>query len=769
MGDREPRGDGAAPADSDGTPRAETLLAQRRQVQIEQLYTIGKLLADFERIDDVITDVLAVVTTSLPLHTVVLVTEIDRKERIFTWCRHDASSGALDAARKRAIAVRTYFVDQNAVRPLDFDPDPTAARSIPGSAWPDASSGASSESKFIALPLVAGERVVFGTLQLETAGTLDETSLRFASAVTSTLAVSLARHGAKRREQAAREALEEIAARLGALERIASSSLLGTTIDETLKHVVAAIRDVFRTDVVNVTAAEDGGGSVRTVAALGFTPTPDDRVNLGAGIVGAIVASGRSRIVDDTARLATAGLPFRENIVRSMMAAPLHIGGTVRGAVWTGTKALRHFAADELRLFELIADRLAVVMERSRLYEDERALRTQLEDVNRATSRIGSLVGRGSRNAEAAMRAILDEARVVTNAEFAMLCVGSRAAHRLGCIFPTDDPREPLDAATLALIERVGDPGGTTRIESLRTDPDHSALASRLGDIDALLVVPIDNGHDKGMLYVGRPAGRAGFTERDALSVELLVGHAAIAIENARLYEISQRAVAARDDVLAVVSHDLRSPLSVIELLVDLGLRAGGPNGSPAIGRGELESIQRATATMGRLINDLLDAATIDAGRFGVAPRAHAVAPIVEEAVLSARAGAATHGLRVIVDAESVLPQISCDRQRILQVLANLIGNAVRFTPAGGSITVRAAREGNDVRISVIDTGAGIAPETLPHLFFRYSKARKVSEGGAGLGLFITKGIVEAHGGTTRVESTPGAGSTFSFTIPIAR
>jgi signal transduction histidine kinase len=169
---------------------------------------------------------------------------------------------------------------------------------------------------------------------------------------------------------------------------------------------------------------------------------------------------------------------------------------------------------------------------------------------------------------------------------------------------------------------------------------------------------------------------------------------------------------------------------------------------------------------MARLIEDLLDVTRMEAGRLSVRPEVVAASEVVGDAVEGQRAIAAASGLDLRLALELELPALWADRDRLLQVFENLIGNAVKFTPAGGVVIVGAAPRAGEVVFWVADTGNGIPPADLEHVFDRFWQARSGARRGAGLGLPIAKGIVEAHGGRIWVESTPGRGATFFFTIP---
>lgn len=227
----------------------------------------------------------------------------------------------------------------------------------------------------------------------------------------------------------------------------------------------------------------------------------------------------------------------------------------------------------------------------------------------------------------------------------------------------------------------------------------------------------------------------------------------------------AEAAVRARDDVLRIVSHDLGNSLSAVLVTTTLLLRSLPEDGEV---RARVGSIRQLAEQMQRLRQDLLDVASIEAGRLSVEPDWHEPRELLDATREHFAPVAAERGVGLRVEVGDGLPPVVADRERVLQVLANLVGNALKFTPEGGRITLGAVREGEAVRISVADTGPGIAPEHLPHVFDRYWKTRGGNRHGAGLGLAICKGIVEAHGGCIGVESVPAEGSTFAFTLPAA-
>jgi PAS domain S-box-containing protein len=241
----------------------------------------------------------------------------------------------------------------------------------------------------------------------------------------------------------------------------------------------------------------------------------------------------------------------------------------------------------------------------------------------------------------------------------------------------------------------------------------------------------------------------------------------ALSLANAQLYATVERANRAREEVLGVVSHDLRNPLGAIAMCARV-LRDTPPTAG-ADRDALLVTITESVEAMNRLIQDLVDVASIERGELSLERKTVAPSHIVERAVHMFAVEAASHDIALETEVASELPAIQVDEARIVQVLANLLRNAIKFTPDRGRITVAAATPDGVVRFSVTDTGAGIDPALHDRLFDRYwHSSVGARTRGTGLGLSIAKGIVEAHGGRLSVESDVGVGSTFRFTIPTA-
>ncbi|MBH3447065.1 GAF domain-containing protein [Pseudomonas moraviensis] len=241
------------------------------------------------------------------------------------------------------------------------------------------------------------------------------------------------------------------------------------------------------------------------------------------------------------------------------------------------------------------------------------------------------------------------------------------------------------------------------------------------------------------------------------------------ALENdlARQVRREQEAVQARDDLVAVVSHDLRNPMTVISMLCGMMQKAFSSEGAHTSRRisTAIDTMQQATARMNTLLEDLLDTSKIDAGRYSITPQALEVGHIFEEAQALLSPLAHDKDISISFQADPDL-RIHADPERLFQVLSNLVGNAIKFTPRMGTVGVHAKSVGDEIVFIVRDSGEGIPKEHLPHVFDRYWTIKEGNPTGTGLGLYITQGIVEAHGGQIVAESEPGQGSEFRFTVP---
>jgi signal transduction histidine kinase len=260
--------------------------------------------------------------------------------------------------------------------------------------------------------------------------------------------------------------------------------------------------------------------------------------------------------------------------------------------------------------------------------------------------------------------------------------------------------------------------------------------------------------------------GKTGFDGDDIAFAEDLARLAALALDNARLHDTVRASLRARDEMVDVVSHDLRNPVAAVKMLSRALLRTSA-NGSEEE-RENIQLIFQAAEQMDMLIGDLLDVNRLDAGRLTISPTAVDPSVLLTDSMQTLRPLVQEKHIELDVQIQTGLPKVMADRERVQQTLSNLVGNAIKFSPAGSKIVVVARGDAENVIISVLDTGKGILPEQLPRVFDRYWQSSRTDRHGAGLGLAIAKGIVETHGGRIWIESKPGEGTTASFTLPLA-
>lgn len=307
------------------------------------------------------------------------------------------------------------------------------------------------------------------------------------------------------------------------------------------------------------------------------------------------------------------------------------------------------------------------------------------------------------------------------------------------------------------------------RLDDITADPRCAGAEDELGTppLRSYMAVPVTS--SSGTIIGGMGFGhtRAGaFSERDERMVICVAGWAAVAMDNARLYQEVQHAVRARDEVLARVSHDLRNPLNAIAIAAESMLHL---EPSPEQRQRYVGAIRRGVERSDRLINNLLIASKIEADKLTLELSRQSVGKLLAQSVRDHEMVAEKRRVALTTEVPADLPKVRVDPTRILQVLDNLVSNALRFTEAGGRVELRAELAEGAVVIAVSDTGAGIPAEDLPQIFNRYWQANQQSRTGTGLGLYIARGIIDAHGGTISVASERGVGTTMRFTLPVAQ
>ncbi|MGH7469227.1 MAG: GAF domain-containing protein [Longimicrobiales bacterium] len=466
--------------------------------------------------------------------------------------------------------------------------------------------------------------------------------------------------------------------------------------------------------------------------------------------------------------------------MRSAMAAPLIVRGKTLGALLLVSQdPLRRYNGKDLALAEELARRAALAVDNAELFrtvsEAEKRARF-LADAAQAFS--------GSLDYEETIRRVVRLA-VPFFADLTIAFLTDEKGETRQVAVAHRDPRRE------ALLEKAGEryrPGpnnpGSTIVRAIRTgqpvlieevspeliesigfSPDVRIMFDRLGIVSWVTIPLIARDMALGAIVFAFAESGRHYTPDDVPLAQLLASRAALAMKNAKLYGAVHDALRTRDEVLAIVSHDLRNPLHTISMSADLLLQV--PADDPKR-RHHLEVIAQAGQRMKRLIQDLLDVARVEAGKtIAVERKEEPAHTLIHEACESFVEEARKKSIHLEWSAPQDLPNVSVDHGRILQVLANLISNALRFTPEDGHVQVSALLEHGQVRVSVGDSGPGIREDDRESIFLPFWQSTRAARTSAGLGLTIARAIIEQHGGSIWVDSRAGAGATFFFTLPI--
>ena len=452
---------------------------------------------------------------------------------------------------------------------------------------------------------------------------------------------------------------------------------------------------------------------------------------------------------------------------------PLVIDGRRIGANAFGWRLASGFGEDEAACLDAVAKLAAQAIERVRLVAAERAARVRVTELYDLAVSLG-------------------DAQTPEEVCDRVLTAALRTVHAsAGAVFLVTD-----DDAALELYRSEGyDMKAITSFAHIPADvPLPITTAWRTGELQAF---PTERafaaaypsspaGSSRGIARIAAPivsrgrvlgtlalsaAQRPAFAEVELQHILAIANQCGQSLDRALAFAreraartAAEQASRLRDDLIAVVSHDLRNPLAS---LVSASELLAMTMSSDSLKKGEryLNTIQKAGVRMRTLLDDLLDITRIESGRLEIERKTEDVGAVVRESLELHEPLATSKSIRLELDVIG-RAVASCDRHRIQQVVGNLLGNAIKFTTEGGRIRVEVMRRTDDICVSVLDTGPGISPEQLPHLFDRYWQARRGTRQGLGLGLSIVKGIVEAHGGRVSVDSEPGTGSTFRFTMP---
>ena len=588
------------------------------------------------------------------------------------------------------------------------------------------------------------------------------------------------------------------------LGRIVDVALVQSTYDEMLRELLHRLREELAADEATVLLLDEQRQLLAVHASDGLVSAADPTVGvpIGRGIAGRVAETGQRLVLEDLSGEEVLSPTLRQGIT-SLAAVPVVSAGEVIGVLHVGSRERRRFADADVTLLEVVADRMAGVFARTRLYESERRAREEAEEARRALAQSEQELRRLNAELEDRAReerALRTLAQSITGAvrvsevmhQIAQgaLAVSSAAGAYVEQVIAPNGEVEVVATAgerTPTLGHRVPYPGSLSEEIIERREPIFLARMEGLGIgmapyLDrtchgcSVLVVPLVAEQSVlGALVLLRHAEDPPFEHGVLTRVRTLGDLASLSLQRMFALAESERrrleaeaAVRSRDEVLSIVSHDLRNPVSTVTMSVSL-LQDPEITLDDEQRRTQFQVIARSAHRMNRLIQDLLDVARIEGGRLSVSCRCEDPGALATEACESFRPITAQRSQMLDCEIADALPPVMADRDRVLQVLSNYLNNAVKFTPDGGRIRIRVVLDGEHVQFSVSDTGHGISADELPRVFGRFWQAKHTAHLGSGLGLAIAKGIADAHGGRVWVRSEQGKGSTFGFSLPRAK
>ncbi len=653
---------------------------------------------------------------------------------------------------------------------------------------------------WVAIPLLAKEKAL-GTFNLCSGrpGAFSTRDLPVLLPIARQLAIAI--ENARLFEEA--RATGERLRRLAELSRTVTASLDAQAV---LESIVRVSVELFRADAATLAVVDPGTGLLAQRADYGLRSGATRHTRIfrpGEGVSGRLLEGKTPLVVEDfqtDPRVVNREWAVAEGVV-AYAGVPLLLAGRAVGTLAVFTRTARRFDAGELDLLASLGSHAAIALENARLYAELKGSTEHLEESRRNLEELHrlSIAIQEAASLEERLAHILRGAHEILALDWINIFLPDEGRTALRCVARVGGGEEPLAALTVplgpaggglarAFLEKVDVcwNGEGPVPEALRLHPPHAHLKPLRARIFVNIPL-VARGEAIGIIAAGNPETRRPIREETRSLLRIFAGHAAIAIENTRLYQslkehsatleqrIAERtkelAEASRQKsrFLASMSHELRTPLHAIlgfsEVLLD---RFAGDLTPKQVEH--VESIHASGKHLLGLINDLLDLSKIEAGKMVLHPEPCYLPQTLEDALTLVRSEAIRKGVGVGLEVAPEVGLIEADPAKLKQILYNLLSNAIKFTPEGGRVTVQGRYLGSLVEVAVADTGIGIRPEDQKRIFGEFEQvdsayARQVQ--GTGLGLPLTRRLVELHGGTLTLESADGKGSTFTFTLPL--
>ncbi len=531
-------------------------------------------------------------------------------------------------------------------------------------------------------------------------------------------------------------------------------------LDEILRRTVEAVHGKLQLDVFGFLLVDEEAGVARLHPT--FLGVPDEIADfstpLGEGITGWVAQTGRPLLAPDVSQEPR----YLDGVsgMRSEVCVPLKIGDKVIGVIDAESTRLNAFSEDDVRLFSTLASQLSLVLDNARLFDETRRRLAEARLVQEVMLAAASTLDFDlvlERTVKALNRALgiqrlgflLPDERNGVLATHPSLVGFAEAAFQM-----------PIEGSLAGRAYRTGQP---VLVRDLAQWP---AYAGRASDVQSVLVVPVRVA-DRIIAVLHAESDRAGaFDEDDLLLFVTIAGQLGVALHNARLYSQLQELDRLRTELVQNVGHELRTPLGIIKGYVEL-LRDGDLGPILDEQKSALQIVRERTIALSRLIHNLTVLQALPREALALFPVS--LVEVTRHALEEFRGPAARVGIELVEELPGELPTVMGDRERLSLALGHLLDNAIKFSPDGGTVTVRAWDEQGTVCVSIADQGVGISPDNLDRIFERFYQVNGSATrrfGGMGVGLALVWEIVEAHGGTVSLDSAVGEGSVFTVVLP---
>ncbi len=579
------------------------------------------------------------------------------------------------------------------------------------------------------------------------------------------------------------EAAERRAQQLTALNQV--SRIINQTLDleAVLQLIMEKSLELLNAEAGSLLLADDAGETLTFEVVLG--PVGDQlrgaQLPVGSGVAGAVAKELRLLIVNDAQTDPRLNVSFdrtTEFVTRNLICVPMVSHDRLVGVIEVLNKrAPAGFSEEDTELLTSFAAQAAIAIENARLFTmTDQALAERVQELH--TMQVIDRQLNASLDFAHVMELTLEHAMDAVAAPTGVMGVINEEGTGLYLLAQRGVPAEyaryrdepwPVERGIIGRVARTGQPVVAGNVK------DYPEFEPVVAHTRSQMAVPVlRQGAVRGVISLESPHPDA-FSQDDLAFVTRLADHAAIAIENARLYQQAQAANQAKTEFMSVASHELKIPMTSIKGYAKLlALGTGGELTERQ--RQFLNVIAANVDRMDRLVADLLDVSRIEAGRLRLEMGPVDLHEVIETVIQSVKAQIEAKQLTLEVEIPPALPHVWGDQGRLVQVITNLVSNAYKYTPDGGQIRIAAdgvadSSSSGHLTVSVSDTGLGISPEDQQKLFTKFFRAddpRVRDVPGTGLGLSITKSLVEMHGGEIWVQSELGKGTTFAFTLPIA-